>query len=217
MKRYIVICEGRSEYVYIERLQSFLDGLSVGWDVPLQFFPKIARTSSGFEKGGGDYRSVVAGYRWQRKKNKTAHIEVWVDHDIYLRNDRNNRDMYLAKPPGIPDFRFSFHNFEDFLVMHMENRQVQVWQSIFEPKGHFGAPLHSRDYEPLFQQIMPEYRKGFVSPDFISVGSLLRLRQNTQKPIISHGTDPKFGSFAGFLIGQLEEAYPALFAGNDGC
>lgn len=45
MKRYIVVCEGRSEFVYIQRLQSFLDEQSTGWDVPLKFMP--------IDNGGG--------------------------------------------------------------------------------------------------------------------------------------------------------------------
>ncbi len=205
MKQYIVICEGRSEYVYLERLQSFLDNQSESWDVPLKFLPKIT-----CENGGGDYKHVVSGYNGQYKKNKRGRIEIWVDYDIYLRNDRNNLSNYSDKAPGIPDFKFSFHNYEDFLVLHMENHLIQNWLTLVKPTGHFVTPLHSKEYEPLFENIIPGYRKGDLSPDFISKDSLLRLKQNVQNPIIRPTVDVRFGNFAEFLIGQIDESYPTL-------
>ena len=211
MKRSIVICEGRSEFVYIQRLQSFLDEQSTsGWGVPLQFFPRMAKNPDGSDKGGGDYKNVVSGYKAQRKDNKRMKIEVWVDYDIYKRNDKNNMTNYRLKPAGIPDFKFSYHNFEDFLVMHMENEKVGVWREQVQSSGHLAAPLHSKDYVVLFDCIMPGYKKGDLSPDFISKESLLRLKRNLQGPIIPPSTDPHCGDFASFLIDQIDEAFPEL-------
>ena len=120
MKQYIVICEGRSELVYIQRLQSFLDEQSTGWDVPLKFMP--------VDNGNGSCGKVISGYKKQRKENKRTKIEVWVDYDLYQRNDNSCMDQYRLKPKGIPDFKFSYHNFEDFLVLHMDEETVQVWR-----------------------------------------------------------------------------------------
>jgi hypothetical protein len=211
MRQYIVICEGRSEYVYLERLQSFLDSQAESWDVPLKLFPKIARNPDGSEKGGGDYKNVITGYKDNRNRNKKSKIEVWVDYDIYLRNDRSNLSNYRSKTTGIPDFKFSFHNFEDFLVLHMANHLIENWHTLVEPTGHFVTPLHSKAYVPIFENIIPGYRKGDLSPDFISKESLLRLKQNIQTPIIRPTVDASFGNFAEFLIGQIDEAYPTLF------
>jgi len=134
-----------------------------------------------------------------------------VDYDLYLRNNRNNRDLYLNKPKGIPDFRFSFHNFEDFLVLHMEKAVIEKWCSFLEPTRHFLEPLHATDYIPLFQQVFPEYAKGDLPSDFITPEALNRLKRNSLHPIITPPADSQFPGFASFLIGQIEEAYPDLF------
>jgi hypothetical protein len=207
MRRIIVVCEGRSEYVYLKRLQSFLDGQSAGWCFPLQLFP-----TEGGHTTGGDYNHIVSNYKAQRKENPRAKIEIWVDYDLYLRNDRDNRNLYLNKPRGIPDFRFSFHNFEDFLMMHMEDAIIEKWRSLLEPKNHFRTPLHAVDYVPLFQQIIPKYEKGDLPSDFVTAESLNRLKRNTLHPIITTPADSQFSGFASFLIGQIEEVYPDLFA-----
>lgn len=207
MKQISVVCEGRSEYVYLQRLQSFLEKQADGWDIPLQFFPK-----EGPEVNGGDYRIAVANYKRVWNGNRRAHIEVWVDYDIYLRDDRQNMAKYRSKPSGIPDFRFAFHTFEDFLVMHMEEALVGKWRAVFEPQGHFKTPLHSSKYEPLFQEIIPLYRKGTLSPDFITVESLKRLKKNMINPVIVPPPEPPFGNFGAFLIQQIEEAFPGLLA-----
>jgi hypothetical protein len=82
-------------------MQSFLDQQADSWDVPLKLFPKIARNPDGSEKGGGDYKNVFTGYQDQYKKNKRGCIEIWVDYDIYLRNDRDNLNNYCSKgSPG---------------------------------------------------------------------------------------------------------------------
>jgi len=208
MKRITVVCEGRSEYVYLKNLQRFLETQSDDWDFPLQVFP-----DNRAETNGGDYRIVVSNYKDQRRGNRRAQIEVWVDYDLYVRNDRENMTKYQAKPPGIPDFKFSFHNFEDFLVMHMEDETVERWRSIFGQAGHFKTPLHSCDYIPLLRTLIPEYKKGELSVD-ITAESLKRLKrnQNMLNPLGVPPDDLHFGSFAVFLIKQIEEAYPELLA-----
>ncbi len=87
---------------------------------------------------------------------------------------------------------------------------IHTWRELIEPTGHFVTPLHSREYEPLFENIIPGYQKGDLSPDFISKESLLRLKQNIQNPIIRPTADSTFGNFSEFLIREIDEAYPAL-------
>ncbi len=48
----------------------------------------------------------------------------------YFRQDSaaemSNRASYMGKPVGIPDFAFSFHNFEDLLVLHMDDDAIHA-------------------------------------------------------------------------------------------
>ena len=210
MKRYIVVCEGRSEYVYLERLQSFLDSQATAFDVPLHFHPCKRNNADGSECGGGFYKSVVTCYRQQYRNNRRTPIEIWVDHDLYLRNDYHNRDLYLNRPAGIPTFRFSYHNFEDFIVMHKDEETVRKWHSLFAPTGHYTTPLHAIDYLPCLESVLPGYKKGDLSPDFISREALQFLKRNAVSPKIPPSGDANFGSFAVFLLGEIEAAFPGL-------
>lgn len=134
MKQYTVICEGRSEFVYIQRLQSFLDSQFAGWSVPLTFRP--------IDNGGGSCGTVITGYKKQRAENKRAIIQVWVDYDLYFRNDKDCMTRYLAKPRGIPDFRFSYHNFEDSLLRLKQNLQAPIITPSSDPHcGDFASFL----------------------------------------------------------------------------
>lgn len=213
MPSFIMVCEGRSEFAYLQRLQSFLDSQASDWNVPLQFIPKIPANPDGGEKGGGFYRNVSRCYRQQRGQNKNSRIDVWVDHDIYFRQDaeaeRANCASYLQKPAGIPDFVFSFHNFEDFLALHLDDAAIARWRTAFAP-AHVAKPLHSVDYLPLYQSVIPVYRKGDVSPDFITRESLLRLKANLARPLVPAPADPRFRCFAHFVIEQLDAAFPDL-------
>jgi hypothetical protein len=215
MPSYIMVCEGRSEFVYLQRLQSFLDSQASGWNVPLNFIPKIPANPDGDESGGGFYTNVTRCYRRQRNENKKLQIEVWVDDDIYVRQgsarERKNRESCLGKPIGIPDFLFSFHNFEDFIALHLDDAAIECWHTSFDT-AHAAHPLHSVDYLPLYDSVFPGYRKGDLPPDFITRESLLRLKANLDRPLIQPSDDPRFRSFARFLIEQIDAAFPALLA-----
>jgi hypothetical protein len=208
MPQYIVVCEGRSELVYLQRLQSFLDAQTGPWDVPLRFIPKVPAAA-----GGGFYRNIINCYKDEHKQNKRHHFAIWVDHDIYFRQssaeERRNSDRFL-KHTGVPTFLFSFHNFEDFLVLHMDDATVQRWHAAFVSTGHSINPLHSEDYMPLFESVLPGYHKGDLSPDFITKESLLRLKINLANPLIPTPDDPRFRCFAQFLVRQIDTAFPAL-------
>lgn len=215
MPQHIIVCEGRSEYVYLQRLQSFLDAQAEDWSVPLRFIPKLPVNSDGDENGGGFYTNVTRCYRQQRRENRNSMIVVWVDDDIYVRQDsdaeRSNHANYMGKPAGIPDFVFSFHNFEDFLALHLDDAAIQRWHTAFDP-AHVAHPLHSVDYLPLFETVITGYRKDDLSPDFITRESLMRLKTNLARPLIPAPADPRFRSFARFLIDQIDAAFPALLA-----
>jgi hypothetical protein len=213
MPTYIMVCEGYSERAYLQRLQSFLESQTRSFEVPLRFIPKLPETSDGDENGGGFYWNVSSCYKQQRKENKKSKIEVWVDDDIYIRQDsaaeRKNRTSYLGKPAGIPDFLFSFHNFEDFLVLHLDEDAKQRWHAAFDSL-HIAQPLHSTDYLSRYEAVIPGYQKGALSPDFITRESLSRLKANLERPLVQAPADNRFRSFAHFLITQIDAAFPGL-------
>lgn len=215
MPLFIMVCEGRSERAYLQRLQSFLDDQTECWPVPLQFIPRLPVGGDGSEQGGGYYANILKCFKSERNKNRKSMIEVWVDDDIYIRGDsereRKNRASYLEKPECIPDFRFSFHNFEDFLALHLDDAAIQRWHTAFDP-AHAARPLHARDYLPRFEAVFPSYRKGDVSPDFITRDSLSRLKANLASPLVAAPFGPSFCSFAHFLIEQIDAAFPSLLA-----
>lgn len=214
MPHYIMVCEGRSEYAYLQRLQSFLEAQATDWDVPLRFIPKIPLHPDGSEQGGGFYRNVSSCYKIHRNANKNHLIQVWVDYDIYFRKssaqERSNRASYLAKPSRIPDFLFSFHNFEDFLALHFDDATAQRWHSAFDDTHHAIYPLHADEYMPRFESVLSGYKKGSLDPDFISKESLLRLKKNLDMSLVAPTQEPHFRSFAEFLIDQIDRAFPNL-------
>ena len=78
MKSIIVICEGKSETKYLQELNRFLRENSA--ENSIVFVPKTVWT--------GHFTEVVKKYRDERKLNKKANIEIWVDYDIYKRNEQ---------------------------------------------------------------------------------------------------------------------------------
>lgn len=138
----IIVCEGASEKAYIQELNRYLEEE----DIPLHFIPRPSN--------GGQYSPVVKKYREVRKDNRTARILIWVDWDRYLRNDNADMDNYLKKPSDIPDFHFSYMNFEDFLSMHHEQSKMQKWWTSCVSRNHFTTPSHSNDYLPAFNDFI---------------------------------------------------------------
>lgn len=166
----IIVCEGNSEYAYIQELNRYLDDN----DYPFIFAPKII--------GCGHYQLATKKYNAVRRENpRTANIQIWVDKDTYIRNDTGDKDNYRNKPAKIPDFLFSHNNFEDFLTMHLQKEQVETWHNICANNNHFANPMHAETYEPLYtQHILSSYKKGEmpfeINDDMI--GSLLNNQED---------------------------------------
>lgn len=146
-----VACEGKSEKAYLAELNRLFR--ETGTPIILQ--DEVA--------GGGFYPLAEAAYKRAQKKSGTRGQRtgqgtpwIWVDSDLYERNDRASGDLYTSRPKGIPAFLFSHHNFEDFLVLHLADEQVEQWRKLC----HGGtAPLHERDYLPLLASLFPDYAK----------------------------------------------------------
>ena len=155
--RHIIVCEGESERTYLQRLQSFLNQVPLAdgaFEPQLQLLAPdavIVKT--------GAFGKLASRYNKTRKDNRKSSIRIWADFDLYHRNDKGCADLYEKKPAGIPDFLFSFHNFEDFFALHWEGERLAEWLRYGSPagRGHFTAPLHARDYRPDIERIFPGY------------------------------------------------------------
>lgn len=205
--RHIIVCEGESEWAYLQRLQSFLlkQELPVGvFEPPLRLIAPERCIAK-----GGRFSTLKKYYNHFRKENKNSSIKIWADFDLYHRNDNQCAVQYALKTAGIPDFYFSFHNFEDFYALHLDVGQFKEWLQ-FGGQGHFSNPLHSYDYLPEFQKIFPDYKKGELPVDFISWDSLKNLKRNkAQRPTSNPHNLQEIGSFADFLINEIDTAYPS--------
>ena len=209
--RHIIVCEGESEWVYLQRLLSFLEqqpSADGEFEPALQFLaPKRVIVK------GGTFGKLKSRYNETRRASRrNTSIQIWADFDLYHRNDQSCADHYSQKTDGIPDFLFSFHNFEDFYALHWDGAPFQQWLQ-FGQRGHFRTPLHSGDYLPEIKQIFPGYGKAALPPDFITWESLKNLKRNkSQQPSTNPHNLQEIRSFADFIIAEIERAYPDSLA-----
>lgn len=215
-KRFLILCEGASECAYLQHLNAFLKQLPPS-DGFLQLIPKPSRKS---EKtggligcGNGTFGVVSNWYKNVKRENPHQKIEIWVDSDLYVRNDKDCFTQYNRKPQSIPGFKFSIHNFEDFLAFHANDNQYEQWKRLMENAGHFQRPLHFDDYRPLFLEVFPEYRKGKMVPFHINEASLKILFRHLRNdlPNFNMRELTTYESFAHFLNRILTENYPRIF------
>lgn len=204
--RHIIVCEGESEWAYLQRLQSFLDSQPLAdgaFEPPLRLIaPERVIVK------GGSFGKLKRRYNLTRTQNKKSSIQIWADFDLYHRNDNHCADLYARKTAGIPDFLFSYHNFEDFFALHWDGDSFQEWLR-FGNRGHFTTPLHADGYLPEIKRIFPGYAKGNLSVDFVSWISLKNLKRNKSHQPRSNPHDLQgLGRFADFLIAEIERAYP---------
>lgn len=142
----IVICEGDSEKAYIQNINRILNyKKSYG----ALFKPITVNT--------GYFYEVKKKFRSEYKNNPKSSIIIWVDFDLYKRNDKDCLEIYKKKQ-GIPDFLFSCINFEDFLILHEKENTVSKWIKL--SGDHFKEPMHSDEYLSRFKLIKPNYKKG---------------------------------------------------------
>jgi hypothetical protein len=144
----VILCEGDSEYAYLQELNRFLreEEKNVVF---------IAMTV-----GSGHYTDVKRKFLAVKKDNRRSEIEVWVDNDIYDRNERNNKTNYECNKINLK-FLFNTHNFEDFLTLHCDEETLQKWLNICQSNSHHTNPMKSKVYEPLIAtEIFKSYKKG---------------------------------------------------------
>lgn len=146
-----VACEGKSEKAYLAELNRLFQESGV----PIILKDEVA--------GGGSYARVTKAYKTAQKNSGTRKVGshtpltwIWVDSDLYERNEKDCDDLYKKRKSRIPDFLFSCHNFEDFLVLHLADEQVAQWINLCNGGT---VPLHERDYLPLLPALFPDYQK----------------------------------------------------------
>lgn len=143
-----IVCEGKSEKAYIGSLNS----LFRNHNVPLVLKCTVA--------GSGLFPLVLKAYRKCREQRDRSCREepwIWVDSDLYERNEKKCMEQYGKRDASIPAFLFSTHNFEDTLVLHNGDDTVEKWRRLC----HGGAvALHAREYMPLLLSLYPDYEKG---------------------------------------------------------
>ena len=190
-KSYCIICEGKSEAAYIQEFNKILRERGISINLR-------AKTIN-----SGHYTEVVKQYRSvykNRQKDKIDAFIIWVDYDIYKRNEQENDDKYRKKPARIPNFKFNFHNFEDFLIMHLPDSELSKWNKICNQQNHFSNPMPSLTYlQYIRENIFADYHKGELPYGILSSDSLTRLRARQSNKAVSFKSD-----FAEFLLGLLD-------------
>jgi len=172
-KSIITICEGPSESAYLMEVNKVFreEGIKTS------FIPRISAS--------GHFLAIKQKFSLERKNNKSTEIIIWADNDIYKRNDSNNEVKYNSKQ-GLPDFKFNYYNFEDMLILHMDDNLIATWQNICLTKKHFTSPLSSDVHEKLFKEnICPEYQKGTIPIENFSLNIIKKaIKNNNNKDIL---------------------------------
>lgn len=151
----IVLCEGISEFNYIQNLNRILSNPNTG---SAAFKPYTINT--------GRFAQIRQKFNQVKKDNKNCSVQIWVDKDLYINNSEFKK-LYLNKGK-MPDFLFSIMNFEDFLMLHCHKDLLYSWQEICSSNNHFYTPMTSRIYCKELQKFFPEYRKGCIPFDITS-------------------------------------------------
>lgn len=226
--KYRLICEGPSEWTYVQRLKSFLAGkmpvMDDGFTPRLDFYPTITNNKI----GGGSFGLVKRTYKKICPQNRHLPLKIWVDCDIYMRNSNKNECACAAgyaNKGTMPDFNFMVMNFEDFLAMHFHDDLFVEWKDIMDNAHHFAVPLHGKEYAPKFDPIWRAYRgdiegadaiyrKGSLPEDFVTVESLRNMIRHCEDAKLAQlfSIHAPAGAFPVFLSWALKGAYPEVFA-----
>ena len=136
-KPYLIICEGDSEFAYIQELNRFLNEQGL----PIVFIAHNA--------GGGGFKNLRQVCR-ALKTRRNGRTFIMADRDIYHRDDNGDGSMYEKEKDTVPPFLFQTWNFEDFLLMHFPAVVISGWRDEAERSGHKATPLHGCDHMPIF-------------------------------------------------------------------
>lgn len=206
-KNIVVVCEGESEWTYLQRLNSALAALPVPEDwvePPVRFIGRPKKTGV----GKGSFKSVERELRKEMKQNPTAEKWAWVDADLYVRDYKDCGGNYRNRAAGIPPFHFSIFNFEDFLALHLDDDGFGRWVEVMTEAGHFKNPLRWDEYKVLFEKIIPGYRKGGLPADFVTLESLGNLSRHLLQMPAAELKDLRVDcTFAASMLDEISRWY----------
>lgn len=194
-----VVCEGSSDAKYL----LWLSGFFKNNNIPLVLQPHSV--------GTGDFSSVKAKYKNVFRKasqdGSKPEVIIWMDKDIYLRNDRRNGIKYKQKT-NLPDFRFSYMNYEDFLTLH-DDELLGRWTAVCHQENHFSIPMKAERYERLFKaHVFSGYQKGSLPEEFVCLddnekAALIRAMLTNNKRAEESRANTFRCDFASYLAEQL--------------
>lgn len=191
-KVYLIVCEGSSEKAYIQELNKFLNKNEYNFTL----IPHVI--------GSGHCKIATEKYKTVKKNNPRQIIKIWVDRDTYIRNDQNDATVYKKKSKSIPDFFFSLQNFEDFLAMHMDDKNMDTWAQECFRHSHHKKPMQEDEYLPLFREcLFGNYEKGQIP---------FEITQERLNNLFIHNNDKNCFfkcDFATFLEGLMKK-YPPI-------
>lgn len=175
-KQYIIIGEGKkSEDKYLQDLNRYL----------LEEYSIYTKTFVYIPVGTGLITEIKKVYKKIKKENPRSAIEIWVDYDIYKRNEQGVLEKYKknVEEGRIPEFKFNYFNFEDFLIMHFDSNTLSKWETICKANNHFDTPMKSIVYLKLIRaNLFKDYDKNSLTHEFnIDKNSLENLFRNNSK------------------------------------
>ncbi len=165
MMRIHILCEGPSERAYIQQINRLLHE----HDIPVIFLATVTQ--------GGNYPHVIREYsKLIHRKPTPKNVWIWLDYDLYLRDDKFCWETYCNRSKTIPSFYFSIQNFEDYLSLHLPRKKRDQWIAIMRKYNHWRWPTHGKVYTPLFRKHVGRYDKGTIRTGFITERSLTNLK-----------------------------------------
>ncbi len=186
-----VIFEGNSEEAYLSELNRHLrdEGINIYFNLYNL-------------KGIAEYKKIKRKHK-EAKKNmrKGDEIVIWLDNDVFKRGKLSKEA--LRKILGDFDIvKYNHENFEDFLIMHLSDKEVERWHEICIKEDHFKRPMNRKKVATLMREIFPDYSKGSLPDGFqINKVTLDRLISNSQCSIL------KFESDIVSVIAELYEQF----------
>ncbi len=159
MRRILVFCEGKTELTYIQLLNRLLRESDI---FDLNF---TIKNLEGVKTN--NYFSIIKRFKGKDLKYFTD-FYAWLDFDVFKRSKKSEAEI-KTKIKSIKfneksvELLLNHMNAEDFIILHEETSKIKEWTKVCDTRNHFNDPMHSVTYLPLFERIMPGYKKGFLS------------------------------------------------------
>lgn len=147
-----IICEGFCEDYYIEKLNSYFKNNVVNYVFKRKNLKGVAKCKEAtFIKINKCLKELT------RENINIKKILIWVDDDFFKRRNSNKEELdnYLneenKKNKRIInreiDVKFSYENFEDVLMMHLDESRFSKWYEICKKNKHFKTPMNGEKVE----------------------------------------------------------------------